>query len=194
MTNLTTFQNQLISDLQNEFAKLNPASPTSGKFTIAAVKQDIDSEKQFRESVFNYNKTIAQQLQEDFCNQIDTFNREFSPVIIKWDYYAGQDNADRMFSDDYTMKNPHSAEIGLSFINDKDGAKLYVLYDFKPVEIETTSNTIRLYKITGLLWTRRNWVRRKSSDAPMYKTFDEFVQNDKSFQQDITSKYNQLTK
>lgn len=194
MTNLTTFQNQLISDLQNEFAKLNPASPTSGKFTIAAVKQDIDSEKQFRESVFNYNKTIAQQLQEDFCNQIDTFNREFSPVTIKWDYYAGQDRADHMFSDDYSMKNPHSAEIGLSFINDKDSVKLYVLYDFKPVEIETTSNTIRLYKITGLLWTRRSWVRRKSSDAPMYKTFDEFVQNDKSFQRDITSKYNHLTK
>lgn len=193
MTNLTTFQNQLISDLQNEFAKLNPASPTSGKFTIAAVKQDIDSEKEFRESLFNYNKIIAEQLQEDFCKQIDAFNREFSPVRITWGNYAGQDKVDHMFSDDYHIKKPHHAEIGLSFTNEKGSVKLYVLYDFKPVEIETTSNTISLLKITGLLWTRRSWVHRNSSAAPMYKTFDEFVQNDKSFQQDITSKYNYLT-
>jgi len=196
MNNLTEFQNNLILDLQKEFIRLNPTPAKSGKFTLAAVKQDIDQEKAFRDSILNYNQTIAKQLQSSFYSQIEEFNKEFNPVNITWGTYGKLDGADKMFKDEYSMKNPQNTEIGLFFHNDiqNGGVKLYVLFDYEQVKIETTSNIIGLYKIKGLIWTRRSWLQRNDSGAPMYQTFDEFTQNDKSFQQAIVSKFKDLTK
>lgn len=196
MTKLTAFQDQLIQSLQSEFARLNPQPVANRRFTIDAVKNDIQSEQAFRESIVSYNKTIAEQLQQNFYRQINAFNNEFAPLDITWGNWGDTDRACHMFVDDYSVKNPHSSEIGLFFNGDSanGGVQLYVLYDFEPVEIETTSNRIIMYKITGLLWTRRSWVKRNDSGAAMYKTFDEFIQNEKSFQQTITSKFKHLTK
>lgn len=196
MTQLTAFQDQLIQSLQSEFARLNPQPVANRRFTIDAVKNDIQSEQAFRESIISYNKTIAEQLDRDFYQQITAFNNEFAPLDITWGNWGDSDRAYKMFCDDHSVRNPYSSEIGLYFSGDSSNGdvKLYVLYDFEPVEIETTSNKIRMFKITGLLWTRRSWVNRNDSGAAMYKTFDEFIQNEKSFQQTITSKFKHLTK
>lgn len=196
MTQLTAFQDQLIQSLQSEFARLNPQPVANRRFTVDAVKNDIQSEQAFRESVIRYNSGIAKQLEQDFYQQITTFNNEFAPLDITWGNWGDSDRAYKMFHDDHSMKNPHSAEIGLFFNGDSSngGVKLYVLYDFKPIEIETTSNRIIMYKITGICWTTSSWLNRKDSGAAMYKTFDEFIQNEKSFQQSITSKFKHLTK
>ena len=196
MSNLTEFQNNLILDLQKEFIRLNPTPAKSGKFTLEAVKQDINQEKAFRDSILNYNQTIAKQLQSSFYSQIEEFNKEFNPVNIRWGTYGKLDRADKMFKDEYSMKNPQNSEIGLFFNEDVENGyvKLYVLFDYEQVKIETTSDIIALYKIKGLIWTKRSWVQRNDSGAPMYETFDEFTQNDKSFQQAIVSKFKNLTK
>lgn len=196
MTQLTAFQDQLIQSLQSEFARLNPQPVANRRFTIDAVKNDIQSEQAFRESIISYNRSIAKQLEQDFYQQINAFNNEFAPLDITWGNWSDGDRAIKMFNENHSMKRPHNAEIGLFFSGDSSNSdvKLYVLYDFKLVEIETTSDTIGMFKITGLLWTRRSWVKRNDSGAPMYKTFDEFIQNEKSFQQSITSKFKHLTK
>ena len=196
MSNLTEFQNNLILDLQKEFIRLNPTPAKSGKFTLEAVKQDIDHEKVFRDSILSYNRTIAEELEQDFYNQIMAFNKEFVPLRMTWGTSGNSDKADKMFKDEYSMKTPQHSEIGLFFNGDVEngGVKLYVLFDYEQVKIETTSNIITLNKIKGLIWTRRCWTQRDNSGAPMYQTFDEFTQNDKSFQQAIVSKFKHLTK
>lgn len=195
MTKLTAFQDQLIQSLQSEFARLNPQPVANRRFTIDAVKNDIQSEQAFRESIISYNRSIAKQLEQDFYQQINAFHNEFAPLKMTWGTIGGVDKADYVFHDDYSMKKPGNEEIALSFSDDSSNRdELYVLYDIKPVEIETTSNRITMYKITGLLWTRRSWVKRNNSGHAMYKTFDEFIQNEKSFQQTITSKFKHLTK
>ena len=189
--NLTQFQENLIEDLKKEFSKLNPPKvETSGRFSLQAVKKGIDDTEAFRKSVFDFNAVMATQLEQDFYRQIDEFNKEFSPVKI-----FAKDSSD-IFKADYYIKNPHQGDIGIYFEGESDVNRhqLNVMYDYEPVEIKTHCQTIRLYKIKGLLFHRLGYLHREKSEYKSYETLDEFVQNYKQFQQNITSEYKKLTK
>ena len=189
--NLTQFQENLIEDLKKEFSKLNPPkTETSGRFSLQAVKKDLDDTEAFRKSVFDFNAAMAKQLEQDLYRQIDEFNTEFSPVQI---FARGTEN---MFREDYYIKNPRSGNASIYFEGETDVNRhqLNVMYDYEPVEIKTHSQTIRLEKIKGLLFHRLGYLHREKSEYQSYKTLDEFVQNYKGFQQNITSEYKKLSK
>lgn len=192
MTNLTEFQNNLILDLQKEFTRLNPPAETPGRFSMATLKQNIDSIEAFKNSIYSFNKAMASELREKFHKQIDEFNKEFDPVNLTY----GTNCVTKMFEDEYYLKNPNSTEISLFFEGDNssNNGQLYMLFNTAPVSIETSSQVIRLDKITSLSWTKRSWLRRDESTYKKYFTLDEFVQEEKSFQLNIQAKYKHLTK
>jgi len=187
---LTQFQENLIEDLKKEFNKLNPPPKvqTPGRFSLQALKKDLDDTEAFRKSVFDFNAVMARQLEQDFDRQIDEFNKEFSPVQI---FARGTGN---MFREDYYIKNPRSGNASIYFEGETDVNRhqLNVMYDYEPVEINTHCQVIRLEKIKGLLFHRLGYLHREKCDS--YKTLDEFVQNYKGFQQNITSEYKKLSK
>jgi hypothetical protein len=191
MNNLTKFQNQLIADLQNEFAKLNPpATQDSGRFSIASLKKDVQEVDAFKKSIWDYNIKMSAMLKESMLEQIEQFNKEFAPVNLYFDKKL------RMFSEDsdyYYAKNPYHAETQLSF-EKQEYVGLYVLFNTTRVTITTSCETISMSKIKGLLWSTRGWIHRNESDAVHYATLDDFVQQNKNFQRKITNEYNNLTK
>ena len=188
--NLTTFQENLIEDLKKEFSKLNPPKvETSSRFSLQAVKKGIDDTEAFRKSVFDFNAVMAKQLEQDFDRQIEEFNNEFSPVEI---FARGTEN---MFREEYYIQNPRSGNASIYFEGETDAnrTQLNVMYEYEPVEIKTHCQTIRLEKIKGLLFHRLGYLHREKSEYQSYKTLDDFVQNYKGFQQNITSQYKKLT-
>lgn len=196
MTNLTEFQNNLILDLQKEFTRLNPPAETPGRFSMATLKQNIDSIEAFKNSIYSFNKAMASELREKFHHQINEFNKEFNPVNLTYSHYGSDDNVIKMFEDEYYLKNPNNGEVSLCFAGDNasNSVQLYVLFNTAPVSIETSSETIRLDKITSLSWTKRSWIRRNEPIHQKYFTLDEFVQGEKNFQVNIQAKYKHLTK
>lgn len=196
MNNLTEFQKNLILDLQNEFTHLNPPAETLGRFSIATLKQNIDSIEAFRKSIYSFNKAMARELKEKFHKQIGEFNKEFDPVNLTYSDYGLDDNVIKMFEEEYYLKNPNHGEVSLRFAGDNssNSVQLYVLFNTAPESIETSSETICLDKITSLSWAKRGWLYRKESTHKKYFTLDEFVQEEKSFQLNIQAKYKHLTK
>jgi len=189
--NLTQFQENLIEDLKKEFSKLNPPKvKTSSRFSLQAVKKDLDDTEAFRKSVWDFNAAMAKKLEQDFDRQIDEFNKEFSPVQI---FAKG---TELMFRNEYYIQNPRSGNASIYFEGETDANRhqLNVMYEYEPVEINTHCQVIRLEKIKGLLFHRLGYCHREHSDYKSYKTLDEFVQNYKGFQQNITSEYKKLTK
>jgi hypothetical protein len=195
MSYLTTFQDQLLSDLQKEFKKLNSTTPAKGKFTIDSVKKDIEETEAFRKSILEHNKAIAQQLRIEYNYQLNEFNREFSPVSLALHWRRSSSGVSKMFEDEHTMKNPHSVDLALYFEGEEDVNlhRLHVLYDYEPVEIKTSCDLIRGFKIKGLLWSTRGWVHRHDAGGYFYKTLDNFIQGTENFQRTITLQYKHLT-
>jgi hypothetical protein len=93
------------------------------------------------------------------------------------------------------MKNPHSVDLALYFEGEEDVNlhRLHVLYDYEAVEIKTSCDLIRGFKIKGLLWSTRGWLHRHDAGGYFYKTLDNFIQGTENFQRTITLKYKQLT-
>jgi hypothetical protein len=197
MNNLTEFQNNLILDLQKEFTRLNPPKvESSGRFSLAAVKQDIDNVKAFKDSIFKYNQAIALELQKNIKTQIEEFNKEFDPIILTGflDYHDMFGNGTTRRADtDYYIRNPHSAQLQLFLIGKTDHVAVYVIYTTEIVTIKTSCETINLFKITGIQWTKRGYLYRQE-DTHKYPTLDEYTQNQKDFQYNITAMYKNLTK
>jgi len=188
MTNLTKFQNQLISDLQNEFAKLNPPTSNDGRFSINTLKQSISDLEAFKDSIFKYNRTMALTLEQDFNTQIEKFNKEFSPVKLEIR------NHKDIFNNEYSYEYPRNVDLTFYFEGEKD-VNLYqgtVIFDIVSVKLELPYDTITFFKIKGLLWSRLGWINRDA--ANQYKSLDEFLQADKNFQAKITNEYKKLTK
>lgn len=197
MNNLTEFQNNLILDLQKEFLRLNPPKvESSGRFSLAAVKQDIDNVKAFKDSIFSYNKAIALELQKTVKTQIEEFNKEFDPIRLTGflDYHDMFGNGTTRGDDaDYYVRNPNSAELQLFLIGKTEYAAVYVIYTTERVTIKTSCETISLFKITGVEWSKRGYLYR-DGDTHRYPTLDEYTQNQKDFQYNITAMYKNLTK
>lgn len=196
MNNLTEFQNNLILDLQKEFLRLNPPKvESSGRFNLAAVKQDIDNVKAFKDSIFSYNKAIALELQKTIETQIEEFNKEFDPIRLQGflDNHVMFGNGTRREDSEYYIKNPNSAELQLFLIGRTDYPAVYVIYATEQVIIKTSCETINLFKITGIQWTRRGYLYR-NEDTHKYSTLDEYTQKQKDFQYNITTMYKNLTK
>lgn len=197
MNNLTEFQNNLILDLQKEFLRLNPPKvESSGRFNLAAVKQDIDNVKAFKDSIFKYNQAIALELQKNIQIQIEEFNKEFDPIRLTGflDYHDMFGNGTTRGADaDYYIRNPHSAQLQLFLIGKTDYPAVYVIYTTEIVTIKTSCETISLSKITGIQWTKRGYLYRQE-DTHKYPTLDEYVQKQTTFQQIVTTLYKNLTK
>jgi len=194
MTNLTEFQNNLILDLQKEFLRLNPPKvESSGRFNLAAVKQDIDNDKAFKDSIFSYNKAIALELQKIIGTQVEEFNKEFDPIRLTGflDYPDMFGNGTRRDDSDYYIRNPHSAELPLFLIGKTDYPSVRVIYTAEKVTINTSCENITLHKITGIQWTKRGYLY-KEEDRDKYSTLDEYTQKQKNFQYDITAMYKKL--
>ena len=195
MNNLTEFQNNLILDLQKEFLRLNPPKvESSGRFSLAAVKQDVDNVKAFKDSIFKYNKAIALELQKIIGTQVEEFNKEFDPIRLTGflDYHDMFGNGTTRGADaDYYIQNPNSAELRLFLIGKTDHVAVYVIYTTERVTIKTSCENISLSKITGIQWTKRGYLYR-DTDTDKYPTLDEYTQKQKNFQYDITSLYKKL--
>lgn len=194
MSNLTEFQNNLILDLQKEFTRLNPPKvESSGRFNLAAVKQDIDNVKAFKDSIFSYNKALALELQKIIGTQVEEFNKEFDPIRLTGflDYHDMFGNGTRRDDSDYCIKNPNSAELKLFLVGKTDYPSLYVIYTTERVTIKTSCENISLFKITGVEWTKRGYLYR-DTDTDKYPTLDEYTQKQKNFQYDITAMYKKL--
>lgn len=197
MNNLTEFQNNLILDLQKEFTRLNPPKvESSGRFSLAAVKQDVDNVKAFKDSIFKYNQAIALELQKNIQIQMEEFNKEFDPIILTGflDYHDMFGNGTTRGADaDYYIRNPNSAELRLFLIGKTDYPAVYVIYTTEKVTIKTSCETISLLKITGIQWTKRGYLY-KDEDTHKYPTLDEYVQKQTTFQQTVTTLYKNLIK
>lgn len=190
MTNLTAFQNQLISDLQNEFTKLNPIDSNNDRFSIHTVKQSINDLEAFKESVFSFNRIMAEQLKQDCNKQIEKFNQEFSPVkLIHRD-------TNSMFDNDYYRKNPSNISRAFYFDGETDcnAWRVAVLFDYETVELDLPYEKYKLNKIKGLSWGLTDWFDRNNGNKITYKTLDEFIQANKTFQHWITDEYKKKTK
>jgi len=191
MNNLTKFQNQLITDLQNEFAKLNPpTTQDSGRFSIATLKKDVQEVDAFKKSIWDYNKKMSAMLKESMLEQIEQFNKEFAPVKLHFDSKLSMFSED---SDYYYAKNPYHAEVELKFGSDQY-VGLYILYNTTRVTITTSCETISLSKIKGLMWSTRGWVCRNEASGVHYATLEDFIQQNTEFQRRITNEYNRITK
>lgn len=188
MTNLTKFQNQLISDLQNEFAKLNPPTSNDGRFSINTLKQSITDLEAFKDSLFEYNRTMALTLEQEFNSQIEKFNEEFSPVKLEVRNYKD------IFNDEYSYKYPQNVDLAFYFEGERDTNRYQgkVTFDVVSVKLELPYDTVTLCKIKGLHWSRFGGLNR--TETNQYKSLDDFLQADKNFQHHITNEYKKLTK
>lgn len=194
MNNLTEFQNNLILDLQKEFTRLNPPKvESSGRFNLAAVQQDIDNVKAFKDSIFSYNKALALELQKIIGTQLEEFNKEFDPIRLTGflDYHDMFGNGTRRDDSDYYIRNPNSAELKLFLVGKTDYPSVTVIYTTERVAINTSCENISLFKITGIQWTKRGYLY-KDTDTDKYSTLDEYTQKQKNFQYDITAMYKKL--
>ena len=79
MENLTRFQASLISDLTNEFDRLNPKEDKSKpkRFGIDTINNCINEEKAFIESIYAYNRAMKKKLKESFDRMTDEFMAEY---------------------------------------------------------------------------------------------------------------------
>ena len=82
MSNLTKFQDKLISELKGEFERINPreAESTNKRFSLATINKCINEEDNFMESIYSYNKKVIAKLKKQFFDEL----KKLTKLMISW--------------------------------------------------------------------------------------------------------------
>jgi len=206
MTNLTKFQEQLISDIQKEFTKLNVKEESNSKgkkFTLATIENCINEEEKFIEIVQKHNEKMIATFSKIMLKEIKDFNKEFGKVIeLKHDFHKYKTSTQGILSymietNKKSPKNEYkSSETILYFVskvkfnrgndqwnhfNNADYRSYYLDFKREVVSITLESGKkVGLYKIIGAQYLTRDWLGREQ--ARKYDSLDEMLQRDDEVQ------------
>jgi hypothetical protein len=204
MTALTKFQEKLISDMTNEFNRLNPKQEATGKpkkFGANTLIDCIDEEKKFNQTMDAYNKTMAKKLRKGFDENIAELTKEYKKLFdVRVGYYrnntpllwGGANEAFNSFN--------HSNDIYIGILSrikeinkcgsfnttyywDMDYVKIYASLTFETISIslDNGSNVSR-GKLTHISYHADSYYKNE----PKYKSIDELIQNTPALQRQLT--------
>ena len=79
---LTSYQQELINGLVNEFTKINP-TPTNGikRFGMGMINECINEEQRFRDTIAKHNLSMIKLFVCQLENDVKSFKEEFGEVI-----------------------------------------------------------------------------------------------------------------
>jgi hypothetical protein len=200
MSNLTKFQEQLISDIQKEFNKLNTkeeANSKGKKFSMATIENCINEEEKFIGIIHKHNEKMVAAFSKIMLNEIKAFNKEFGKVIeLKHEYLRHKNSTQGLFSDmvQTNKKSPKNnyktnetilyfvSKVKFNHSNDQwnyfEGADYREYYlDFKRELVSITLESgkqVQLFKIIGAQYLTKNWLHRDVSKK--YDSLDEMLQ------------------
>ncbi len=208
MTNLTRFQEQLISDIQKEFTNLNSkkeANSSGTKFSMATIENCINEEEKFIQVIDKHNLKMIDSISKMMLKEIKDFNKEFGKVIELKHNYSKYKNVPNTFDkmvevNKKSCKNDyHSHQTNLYFVskvifnrsndqwnhfNNADYRTYYLDFKRELVSITLESGKkVQLYKIIGSQYLTRDWLN--TSNGNKYDSLDEMLQLDKEVQRDI---------
>ena len=211
MENLTRFQASLISDLTNEFDRLNPKVDKSKpkRFGVNTIMNCIDEEKSFIESVYAYNRGVKMKLREDLDRMTDDFMAEYEEYfnLTYGSKYSATNiwNGLEMLFDEsknsvsesdelliYIVSNTKQLERGSDTKDYCDGMKyigIHVSFNVERVSITLDSGKeISLNKIKGFRFSSDSYYLYKDKGFFVQSTsLDGLIQNSKRIQQNIVS-------
>ena len=206
MTNLTKFQEQLISDIQKEFSKLNTKeeiNAKSKKFSMETINNCINEEEKFIDIVHKHNIKMVDAFSKIMLKEIKDFNKEFGKVIeLKHDFTKYSSSQQGVFSYmvEQNKKSPKNSyntyETNLYFVskvkfnrmndqwnyfNNADYRTYYL--DFKREQALITLESgkqVTLLKIIGAQYLTKDWLHR--DNGKRYDSLDEMLQRDDEMQ------------
>lgn len=209
MSNLTNFQEKLISDIQKEFTKLNTKEEVNSKgkkFSLATIENCINEEEKFIEIVQKHNEKMIATFSKLMLKEIKDFNKEFGKVIdLKHEFTKYANSTGGMFSymveaNKKTPKNQYtSSETILYFVskvkfnrsndqwnyfNNADYRQYYL--DFKREKVSITLESgkiVQLYKIIGAQYLTKSWLHRENAEK--YDSLEEMLQCNSEVQKSI---------
>ena len=212
MSNLTKFQDKLISELKGEFERINPreAESTSKRFSLDTINKCINEEDNFKKSIYSYNKTVIAKLKKQFFDEFLQLSKEFDDLIVfqngeivnnKYDgllYWYAWDSFEAHYKDPQTsgvyteiaLINTNKKNTCNDSTADKFGGceyiKLTCLFKTEDERFELESGKIiKLFKVLGLRYTTKNWIHASDANTIFGSTLDELIQIDKNLQQRI---------
>jgi hypothetical protein len=206
MSNLTKFQEQLISDIQKEFTKLNAKEETNAKgkkFSMETINNCINEEEKFIDIVHKHNIKMVDAFSKIMLKEIKDFNKEFGKVIeLKHDYtrYTTSEQGVFSYMVEQNKKSPKNSyntyETKLYFVSkvkftrsddqwnffNKADYRTYYL-DFKREKVSITLESgkqVTLLKIIGAQYLTKDWLHR--DNGKRYDSLDEMLQRDDEMQ------------
>ena len=206
MSNLTKFQEQLISDIQKEFTKLNTkeeANSKGKKFTLATIENCINEEEKFIEIVQKHNEKMIATFSKMMLKEIKDFNKEFGKVIeLKYEFTKYENSKQGLFSymvetnnkspkDEYKSYETilyfvsrvkfNRAHKDWNYFNNADYRTYYLDFKREVVSITLESGKkVHLYKIIGAQYLTKDWLNRENGKK--YDSLDEMLQRDDEVQ------------
>jgi virulence-associated protein VapD len=218
ISNLTPIQQGLITDLVNEFNKINP-KPTSGvsRFTFETISECLNEEERFFETLMKNNKTMIKLFEKQFKDDIKEFLKEFGKAFRVEQGYIWVNNEPRntmeqlieehLKGDNRRRLDLSSSEVNLFFVSNKkdyrsfNGSdsrydyfgnayhRIYVDFNRERVTIKLQSGKeVSFYKVVGLKYYTNEWLHRDKGES--YTSLDEFIQNNKTIQQRLVAMVN----
>lgn len=206
MSNLTQFQEKLISDIQKEFSKLNAKEEINSKgkkFSMETINNCINEEEKFIDIVHKHNIKMVDAFSKIMLKEIKDFNKEFGKVIeLKHDYTRYSSSQQGVFSCmvEQNKKSPKNSyntyETKLYFVskvkftrsndqwnffNNADYRTYYL--DFKREKVSITLESgkqVTLLKIIGAQYLTKDWLHR--DNGKRYDSLDEMLQRDDEMQ------------
>jgi|688.fasta_scaffold99251_6 hypothetical protein len=206
MSNLTKFQEQLITDIQKEFTKLNTKEEINSKgkkFTLATIEDCINEEVKFIDIIKKHNEKMIAAFSKMMLKEIKDFNKEFGKVIeLKYEFTKYENSKGGLFSYmvENNKKSPEneykSYETILYFVskvkfnrgndrwnffNNADYRKYYLDFKREVASITLESGKkVQLYKIIGAQYLTKDWLNR--GNGKKYDSLDEMLQRDDEVQ------------
>jgi hypothetical protein len=208
MSNLTKFQDKLITELKGEFERINPSEvkSTSKRFSLDTINKCINEEDDFRESVYSYNKKVIATLKKQFFDELKKLKKEFDNLIVFNDghmvsniLWGGWESFEKHYKDPQTnsvyseiilvntkKENPNNYTTSLRYFDGKDYRKITCLFETQSESIILESGKeIKLFKVIGLRYTTKDWLHLEG--AVFGSSLDELIQIDKDLQQKIVA-------
>lgn len=200
MTALTKFQDKLISELTNEFNRLNPKQEALGKpkkFGASALLDCIDEEKKFNQTIDAYNKTMAKKLRKGFDENIAELTKEYKKLF---DVTVGRFNGGTLDggADEAFNSYNHSNNIYIGILSrtkmssngfnefpywEKAYVKIHASLTFETISITLDNGAkVSREKLTHISYHTGTYYDK----SPKYVSIDDLIQNTPEIQRQLT--------
>jgi len=209
MDNLTSFQANLIKDIQQEFERLNPKIDTNKPFNLQTIKAIQNEEAAHIESVKLFNLRMIDIYAEQFRKEIKEFEDEFgSEIEVRYDfqiyptspnntleYFISQNKLKAITNNDFNEvviyfisknKTQHFSEPRYNYFNNRIYFKIYFDFvrDYEKITLRN-GKTVNPSKILGYMYNTNEYLHRKLDSNNKHKTLNDMVQNCKYFQRKL---------